>query len=277
MAGESGARCVRRIVVGLDESEGSHKALEEAARLAHALRVELIGLFIEDVTYLRAAALPVTRALGVSARGPQEMAPDLMERAFRVHADRLRKRFTEASMRWGLRATFQTARGEIADQIQATLSEGDLVALGRTGWRQSNRRMIGSTAATMIEHATCPVLLFAGRLRSDLPVLAVYEGSERVLELAADLAGCFDLGLHILVLGNGNKDSLQNQAQRWRDERGHSASITTAEGPNDNDKFEAVSAQPAAIAVVDAQGVVVQRSGLRNLMPHIDGPVLVVR
>ena len=269
-------RSVQRIVVALDESEGSRQALEEAARLAAALQVELVGLFVEDVTYLEAAALPVTQALSATARGPLHMAPDLMERAFRVHADRLRSRFMEASSRWGLRASFQTMRGIIPEQLAAQLAKGDLVALGRSGRRHTNHRIVGSTAQAMAERSDCPVLLLAGPLSANAPALAIYEGSLRVLDIAADLARCYDLTMNVVALGDGGMDELRKQAEAWCAEHQFAVTVSAVDGSTDAEVFKVLSAQMASIAIIDGQGVVAKRLGLRNILSHIDGPVLVV-
>jgi len=270
-------RSVRRVVIALDESEGSWQALEEAARLAAALHVELVGLFVEDVTFLDAAALPVTRTLGMTARGPLDMTPELMERAFRVHAGRLRSRLMETSARWGLQASFRSVRGIIAEAIEAELEQGDLVALGRTGRRRTNHTVVGSTAQAMAEHARCPVFLLAGPLKVGAPVMAIYEGSSRALELAAEISRCYGLGLRVVVLGDGDREDLRKQAMTWCAEHGTGATVSTIESSTDDKVFEAVSEQTAAAAVIDAEGPVMRRLGVKNLLPHIYGPVLVVR
>jgi len=270
-------RSVRRVVIALDESEGSWQALEEAARLAAALHVELAGLFVEDVTFLEAAALPVTRALGVSARGPIDMAPDLMERAFRVHAGRLRTRVMETSARWGLRASFRSVRGTIAETIEAELVEGDIVALGRTGRRRRNHTVVGTTAQAMAERARCPVFLLAGPLKAGAPVMAIYEGSPRVLHLAADVAHCYGLPLEVVVMGDGDRDKLRDEADAWLKDHHPAATVSSVDASADQAVFDMVAGTPAAIAVIDASGPVIGRLGVRSLLPRFDGPVLVVR
>jgi nucleotide-binding universal stress UspA family protein len=270
-------RSVRRVVIALDESEGSQQALEEAARLAAALHVELVGLFVEDVSFLEAAALPVTRAFTVSARGPQEMAPDLMERAFRVHAGRIRTRLMETSTRWGLRASFRTARGIISETIEAQAEQGDLVAVGRSGGRTSNRLIVGSTAQALAERAHCSVLLFHGPVGAGAPVTALYEGSDRVLDLASEVASSYGRPLHVIVLGDGDVEKVGRNVEDWAAQHDLRPTVTVVDGSTDDKVVEAIAAETSAIAVIDAQGPVVQRVGVRNLLPHLGGPVLVAR
>jgi hypothetical protein len=129
----------------------------------------------------------------------------------------------------------------------------------------------------MAERATCPVFLLAGPLNANAPVLAIYEGSPRALELAAEIARCYGLALHVVVLGDGDLEHLRQQAEAWCAEHHPGAMVATADGRSDDKVFETVSAQTAAVAVIDAGGVVTQRLGVRNLLPHIDGPVLIVR
>jgi len=59
---------IRRVVVILDSGRGSHALLDEAVAMAAREGAELVGLFVEDTDWLRAASLPfggeVSRASG---------------------------------------------------------------------------------------------------------------------------------------------------------------------------------------------------------------------
>jgi universal stress protein F len=137
---------MKRILVGLDGSERQEKVLSAAALLAERLGARLI-LF-------RAVGLPVelpAQALGLTPEGVErtlgELARGELEAAAKRVAPSLVERVQVAiGMPW--RAICDAAR---QDQV-------DLIVVGSHGYGGVDR-LIGTTAAKVVNHADCSVLV----------------------------------------------------------------------------------------------------------------------
>jgi len=96
-----------------------------AARLAARLEAELLGLFVEEESWHRMAALPFTRVAG---HGPlsQAIDTDVLARALRRGVAEMRRALAEAAgpeLRWTLRVV----RGFVVAEAVREAGAGDLV------------------------------------------------------------------------------------------------------------------------------------------------------
>jgi nucleotide-binding universal stress UspA family protein len=189
---------IRRILVALDTAEPSATALEEAARLAAGMQAELVGLFIEDVELLQAAALPMTRMVPHQARTLAAFDPASMQRAYRIWSADARRSLEAAATRWRIKWSFQVARGLYAEQLLATLRSGDLLALASS--RHQRRSRTGLAALTVAAQAPCSLFLICQPWETRKPVVVLYEGSEDALVMGRTLAAIYDLPLIALEL-----------------------------------------------------------------------------
>lgn len=213
MTAEAPGPTPRRILVALDAAERSTAALEEAARLAAGLEAELVGLFIEDIELLEAAALPVTRIIPSQARAAGALDPDTMQRAWRIWSAESRRTLAAAAARWHVRWSFQVARGVFAEQLLAQTDERDMLAF------QTNRRMgrtRGALAARQVAaRARCSVLLMERRAFAGKPVVVICEGGPQVLAVGRTIADIYNLRLVVLALGQSD-DAAKATASKAR-------------------------------------------------------------
>lgn len=98
-----------------------------AARLAARLEAELLGLFVEDESWFRMAALPFTRVAG---HGPLsvEIDPAVLARAIRGCVGEVQRALAAAAgseVRWTLR----TVRGFVVAEAVREAEAGDLVVV----------------------------------------------------------------------------------------------------------------------------------------------------
>lgn len=112
---------ITRIVVGLDPR---HRAsFDDLARHASALQAELLGLFVEDEQLLRFAELPFAREIGYPSATRRPIDRASVERAFRLKAEDLRRACARASQTCSISWSFRVARGALAEQLFAAVSE----------------------------------------------------------------------------------------------------------------------------------------------------------
>jgi hypothetical protein len=210
-------RLVRRVLLALDSSMPQAAALAEAARLARRLDAELTAIFIEDVNLLHVAELPLARHINLFSGGAEPVDMALMEARLRAQAARTRLAVEAAARQAGLRWSFRTVRGRIAEAVIAAAGDQDLLLIGWTARaieqgqlaRVRLRRRPSGQASSLIRRiaiaAGRPVLLLRDGDILNRPIAAVFDGSEgaaRALDAAAALAAIARQKLVVLVAGD---------------------------------------------------------------------------
>lgn len=139
-----------RIVVGLDGSERSERALPSAVELATRLSLPLHLVRIADMTWLRLgmsdAALSYAALDDELGAEQQEAATYLTELAGRLSGE-------------GLSVTTEVRPGFAARELLAATHSGDLLAMASHGRSGPARWLLGSVAEEVTRHADCAVLL----------------------------------------------------------------------------------------------------------------------
>ena len=162
LARESTNTAGPRILVAVDGSEGSIRALDKL--------VELIDLSVADVTLLHVSETPWLHAgpdqewLGFQEEEEEAIDPQAqMEREFVREADEI---LANARERLPARTAVNTLvyeglpTGEILSE--ADRGDYDLVVIGATGARDLKHRILGSVSSAVAWNAPCSVLLVRG-------------------------------------------------------------------------------------------------------------------
>jgi nucleotide-binding universal stress UspA family protein len=215
---------IQKILVALDASSLSRPVLETAAELASRLGAELIGLFVEDITLLQVAELPLAMEVGPLSRLSRRLQIPELERQFRAQAAIMRHYLANVAERLGLTWEFRIVRGKVAREILSAEEEADLVIVGKRRWHFGKR--LGSTTQTVVFKGRCLTLVLHESCTLGLPVVAVYDGSVqggKALKAAGQLVGLKDGSLRVLVtasdaasaqkLGNSVREHFNNQGQ----------------------------------------------------------------
>lgn len=128
-------RPVRRLALVGESARLNPDLLRLAAMFAEPSRVdELLGLFVEDVTLIRAAELPVTREIGVVSGRVRELDPGGVLALMQRQADVLREQLAAIAAELQLPLSFRIARGRLLEQAMLLLPTVDLLFLcGRRG------------------------------------------------------------------------------------------------------------------------------------------------
>jgi hypothetical protein len=162
---------------------GAPDLLGTAAALARSMQAQLAGLFVEDVTLLRVAALPVTREVGrVSGVARAFDVPEL-ERMLRRQAEQLRQVVAEVAQAASLPWSFEVRRGDLLEQALSLLEPAHLVVLGRAAPepRAAPAELAGVTAWLDAADPELRALEVALRLAGDRPLLLLLAGAQGAL------------------------------------------------------------------------------------------------
>ncbi len=166
----------RRLIAVLGAEPGV-ASLERIVGLAEQLRCEIHAAFLEDLALLWSAALPFTRWVGASGASEPAFEPEVVRRALRLMAEDARLRLAELARGRRLHFSFTfLAVGELV----GVAGERDFLLL--TAVRAAQLAALPRPPALP---ASLPVVLLGA---SRGPLLLVYAGDPRVLELTREIA-----------------------------------------------------------------------------------------
>jgi nucleotide-binding universal stress UspA family protein len=186
---------LRRILLPVDMSRDSLRALEVAFQLAGSLGGEVSGLFIEDNELCAAGSLSFVREVGSLSGISRRISPSDIERQFRTIASKARKMIADAALRLKVGSSFRIARGDVSAEILAAAIDADIVVLGKAGWTIGSVRKPGKTCLAVISKSRVPVLIVERDALLSPPVVAVSDGTEagqRAVSFAEELARKLD-------------------------------------------------------------------------------------
>jgi nucleotide-binding universal stress UspA family protein len=156
---------IHRILVPVDFSEPSRRALDYAAELARPLGAAIEVLHVVEIpAFVPSAGLPEARASDLS-----------LAALVRESAEKLLAQFVGEAAERGI--AVRASRLELGSPPQvitgiAVKEDYDLIVLGTHGRTGLTRALMGSVAERVVRHAPCPVLSVrpcappAGQLRA---------------------------------------------------------------------------------------------------------------
>ena len=139
----------RRVLIALDDSAIAAHAVEVGAELASALKAQAGLVYVVDPTlaFRPDSGVPAADWLAMLKREGQSL-------------------LTAAATRSGVPPPWQFLReGKPADEILAAAREweADAIVIGTHGRSGVSRIVLGSTAESVVRHASCPVLVIKPR------------------------------------------------------------------------------------------------------------------
>jgi nucleotide-binding universal stress UspA family protein len=139
---------VERIVVGVDGSEDSIRAVAFAGRLAAQTGAGLTVVFV--------------RHIPAGYYGPPlEVESAELERYYRTAERRVASRVVKALMPLPVPWDLEVGRGDVAREVQRVARErgADLIVVGNRGQGPFGRLLGGSVSTRVVHHADRPVLV----------------------------------------------------------------------------------------------------------------------
>lgn len=121
------------ILVALDDSRQGFAALEVAAALAGQLHAELHGLFIEDASLLKLAALPMSQEICFSVRTARPFDEAALKRRLRAKAEQARRLLEETARRAEVAHSFRVSQGGLIRETLADRNAADVFVVGHQG------------------------------------------------------------------------------------------------------------------------------------------------
>lgn len=146
------------IVVGIDGSGHSHRALIWALREATSQHVPLTVLAVRPVP-----ARPATEIYwGVHAYPEDSHNPDVARKAIEETVARARNEIGESAPL----ATVKVVTGDPAEELINASRDADMVVVGSRGSGGFASLLMGSVSSKVTHHAACPVVVIRERGRA---------------------------------------------------------------------------------------------------------------
>jgi nucleotide-binding universal stress UspA family protein len=271
---------VERILVAVDASSHSRAALEAAAELAASLKVELVGIFVEDINLMRLAELPIAVEIETPTGQVRRIDPGRLRRQIAWRAQRAQRMMAEMARRRDIPWHFHIRRGHIHEELLAASTSDDLVILGKAGW--SGRKSLGSTARAMLMQAQAVVLFLEEDTHLQPSFFVVYDGSSesrRALHLTAHLA---ELRHGFITVGIRAEDEprareLQHEAAELLRQVGQPAHVRWLIGPSHQRLAHLMAeAGQKCLLVVPRSDDPSEYRAMASLLGQVHCPVLVV-
>jgi hypothetical protein len=118
----------KRLVLGLQPS-APDRTMQLAVELAGLLRLDLLGLFLEDTSVRDLASIPFAREFRALGGGWQPIDLDRLSHDLELAARSLERMFTQAAKRLPTRTQFEVVRGPMAESIAAISRTDDIVMI----------------------------------------------------------------------------------------------------------------------------------------------------
>lgn len=139
-----------KILVAVDGSSQSSKAVDNAISLAKSQNAHLLGISVYTVSYFGPHAIT------------DKMFMDSLNRQIKVHKEYLSQAKTKAE-RKKVKLETHLIEGESNTGLEiidfAKKHKIDLIVMGSRGLTKFKKLLIGSVASTVVSHAPCPVMI----------------------------------------------------------------------------------------------------------------------
>jgi nucleotide-binding universal stress UspA family protein len=141
------------IVVGVDGSPNSERALDWAMKQAAAVQAPLTVIAVHEV--------PKSYWGGIPVIGPADEA--LLENLRRAAEELTRKASTRLGDAAPASVTVRAVSGFVVKELVDASENADLVVVGTRGASGFARVLVGSVSSEVVQHSACPVVIVPHR------------------------------------------------------------------------------------------------------------------
>jgi len=274
---------IQQILVALDSSPASLRALEQAVELAASFGAKVQGIFVEDINLVRLAEMSFTQEVGLFSARRRRLEIRYVERQFRGQASKARRALASLAQQADIDWSFRVARGVITTELLTAAAEADLIIMGRVGLSPQGRRRMGSTARAILLQATQLTLIHP---RSDvhpgLPVMVFFDGTavaRRALVATAQLVKGRNAQLTVLLLADSQEaaQTLQQQARQTLQPYDLAAHYLWQSSAEVRVIVQKIQMEGCQMLVLPGNGSHFDRDTILPLLDKIECPVLLVR
>ena len=141
----SNTKDFQRIVLPVDGSEGSARAVKKALSLAGATGVDVTAVYVMEFPYIASVDLGYT-------------SPDIIE-IIKNRGNEVLNEVKKQGLKFGVKVKTKLVDGIPDDQIIKEAKKDDLIVMGCKGRTGLSRILIGSVCEKVLHHSKSPVIV----------------------------------------------------------------------------------------------------------------------
>jgi nucleotide-binding universal stress UspA family protein len=272
---------LRNILVAVDTSAHSRAALEAAAALAKITQANIRGIFVQEKRWSQVSRLPSSTAINEWTGELVSLEEDNMQQQVERLKKRLQRQLQAISRQHKIKHSWQTAHGQVSEQILEAAKEADLITIGRRGRSFSGRNKLGSTAKAIIRKADKPILILKEGLRLRDTITVVYNAtaqSREGLKMALGIAEKNESKLSILVLNESSQSGSERDktVEKMVEGAAIPVNITLFQQPSIGQFLNVINYQQSGLLVIPKNQSFLKEKALEITLEHIHCPVLLI-
>jgi nucleotide-binding universal stress UspA family protein len=272
---------LRKILVAVDTSAHSRAALEAAAILAKITEANISGIFVQEEHWNHIGKLSSVSAVNELTGQSQLLKEEDLQQQIELLAKRLQRDLQQISRRHQIEHSWNTKRGEVAEEILKAARDADLITIGRRGRSFIQKNKLGSTARKIIQKADKPVLILKKGLRLGNTLTVLYNAtpqSRKGLWMALDIAEENSSELSVMVTaGNQSEGSERDkEVEKLVEDAPIRVNVTMFQQLNVGQFLNIVNYQHSGLLIIPKNQSFLQGEALEITIEHIQCPVLLV-
>jgi len=269
----------REILVAVDTSKHSQAALEAAASLARTMEAKIHGLFVHDETWNRVSKLPSISVVSTLTGQITPFGDDMMEDHVKLLKNRLREKLETVSRRHELTHSWRYVQGKVEEKILEAAEQADLITIGLKGV-SARRKVLGSSARSIIQKADKPVLILKEGLHLGKTITVVYDGSKQskmAIKVAMGLAEKNESTLTVLVLDNHSEKRKEqyNKLEKLLERTSIFLQIDFLDSPDVTTLLNSINRQKCGLIIIP-KNLPLLTASLQVILKHINCPLLMM-
>ncbi|VVB59609.1 Universal stress protein [uncultured archaeon] len=142
---ESKAKDFQRIILPVDGSNGSARAVGKALSLAKETGVDITALYVMEYPYLASVDLSYSY-------------PDIME-IIKKRGNEVLDKVKKQGLKLGVSVKTKLVEGIPDDEIMKAAKKDDLIVMGCKGRTALSRILVGSVCEKVLHHSKSPVMI----------------------------------------------------------------------------------------------------------------------
>jgi len=226
---------MKSILVGLDGSPYSERAVEFGIRWARKFDALLVGLgIIDEPTIRMPEAMPIGASYFKASRDEAKLADA------RRRVDQFLERFSIRCAEAGVSSKVLEDVGHPAQQIVTESQRFDVILLGRQTYFQfETQEGVDNTIKEVLKSSPRPVVTVPAVLKPGQCVLAAYDGSlqaSRSLQLFQALEAHEGMDVHVLSVADNHVEAARHADRaaeflRFHDVKAHTHAVASGQPP----------------------------------------------
>jgi len=269
-----------RVVVWLDPTAPQEDSLPVLPCLGGA--VEILGLFVEDMSLIEMSRLPVAREITFEGPAAKHIDQGNVERQFRANSTRMQKLFEAAVRNSGAVHSFRVTRGKICAELLKVSTDCDMLVLSHSRRHFGPRLTIRARLGELLEGGPPTLIFVQEQWRTGQRVAALFDGSaqsEVALRTAASIARTerLELSVWLSPAAGVEHQQLETQVSEVLADSSTHYSCRALRGDNVDELVRAAGAENLRVLVLHAMGDGDTRQLIAELLDRVNCSLILAR